>query len=136
MQYNNRLDDIRILKIEIANLRSHKQLLTRGLCNTIDMRQEVLQLNRDLTQERVKSKALEEEMTTPMNVHRWRKLTGKDPEKMDLIVKVQTLQKYTTIEWLSAVLHFTNFGFSSSFIYYMLDVFYFKHLLPYKKKTI
>ncbi|XP_050100287.1 cilia- and flagella-associated protein 58-like [Anopheles aquasalis] len=92
-QYRERLDDIRLLKIEISNLRSQRNLLTRGLANTADMRQEVLQLNRVLNQERVKARALEDEMLTPMNVHRWRKLSGKDPEKMDLIVKVQTLQR-------------------------------------------
>lgn len=98
MQYNERLEDIRLLKIEIANIRSQKYLLTRGLCNVIDMRQEVLQLGRDLTQERVKSRALEEEMSTPMNIHRWRQLSGRDPEKMDLIFKVQTLQKYIHLD--------------------------------------
>ncbi|XP_053698512.1 cilia- and flagella-associated protein 58-like [Sabethes cyaneus] len=92
-QYRDRLDDIRLLKIEISNLRSQRNLLARGLANTADMRQEVLQLNRVLNQERVKARALEDEMLTPMNVHRWRKLSGKDPEKMDLIVKVQTLQR-------------------------------------------
>uniref|UniRef100_A0A336LZT7 CSON006434 protein n=1 Tax=Culicoides sonorensis TaxID=179676 RepID=A0A336LZT7_CULSO len=92
-QYTKRLDDIRLLKIEIKNLRSQRNLLTRGLANTSDMRQEVLQLNRTLTQERVKAKALEMEMLTPMNVHRWRKLCGKDPEKIELIEKVQNLQK-------------------------------------------
>lgn len=93
VQYANRLDDIRLLKIEIGNLRSQSNTLGRGLANTSDMRQEVLQLNRSLTQERIKTKALEQEMTTPMNVHRWRELQGKDPEKMELIDKVQTLQK-------------------------------------------
>ncbi|XP_058812314.1 cilia- and flagella-associated protein 58-like [Topomyia yanbarensis] len=92
-QYRDRLDDIRLLKIEISNLRSQRNLLARGLANTADMRQEVLQLNRVLNQERVKARALEDEMLTPMNIHRWRKLNGKDPEKMDLIVKVQTLQR-------------------------------------------
>ncbi|XP_055547011.1 cilia- and flagella-associated protein 58 [Wyeomyia smithii] len=92
-QYRDRLDDIRLLKIEINNLRSQRNLLARGLANTADMRQEVLQLNRVLNQERVKARALEDEMLTPMNIHRWRKLSGKDPEKMDLIVKVQTLQR-------------------------------------------
>lgn len=38
-QYSKRLDDIRLLKIEIANLRSQRNLLTRGLANTADMRQ-------------------------------------------------------------------------------------------------
>lgn len=91
--YVERLEDIRLLKIEIKNLRHKNRLLTQGLCNTIDMRQEVLQLHRELNQERVKSRALEDELSTPLNIHRWRKLSGKDPEKMDLIVKIQTLQK-------------------------------------------
>lgn len=93
LQYANRLDDIRLLKVEISNLRSQSNSLSRGLANTTDMRQEVLQLNRSLTQDRIKIKALEQEMSTPMNVHRWRELQGKDPEKMELIDKVQTLQK-------------------------------------------
>lgn len=91
--YQNKVEDIRLLKIEVKNMRHRNHLITRGLCNTIDMRQEVLQLHRELTQERVKSKAFEEELATPMNIHRWRKLSGKDPEKMDLIIKIQTLQK-------------------------------------------
>lgn len=69
-QYNDRLEDIKFLKIEIKNLRSQRNLLARGSANTADMRQEVLQLNRVLVQERVRARALESEMTTPMNVHR------------------------------------------------------------------
>lgn len=87
------MEDVKVLKLEIKNLSHKNDLLMRGLCSTIDMRQEVLQLHRDLTLERVKSKAFEEAMSTPLNVHRWRKLTGTDPDKMDLIVKIQTLQK-------------------------------------------
>lgn len=92
-QYAKRLEDIRLLKIEIQNLQSQRDLLARSMENTADMRQEVLQLNRTLTQERVRSKALENEMLTPMNIHRWRKLYGEDPEKLDLIEKVHGLQK-------------------------------------------
>lgn len=91
--YMERIEDIRILQIEVKNLRHRNWILTRGIAETIDTRHEVLQLHRDLTQERVKSKAFEEMLATPLNIHRWRKLTGKDPEKMDLIVKIQTLQK-------------------------------------------
>lgn len=93
LQCTDRMEDVKVLKMEIQNIRYRNDMLTRGLCDTIDMRQEVLQLHRDLTLERVKSKALEEEMSTPMNVHRWRALGGKDPEKIDLIIKIQTLQK-------------------------------------------
>uniref|UniRef100_A0A1B0DBT4 Cilia- and flagella-associated protein 58 central coiled coil domain-containing protein n=1 Tax=Phlebotomus papatasi TaxID=29031 RepID=A0A1B0DBT4_PHLPP len=91
-QYARRLDDIKLLKVEISGLRSQVKLLSRGLSNTTDMRQEVLQLHRILAQERVKAKALEDEMTTPMNIHRWRELGGRDPDKMELIEKIQALQ--------------------------------------------
>lgn len=89
----DQMDDIKLLKIEVQNTRYKNDLLTRNVANTIDMRQEALQLHRNLTLERVKSKALEEEMRSPMNIHRWRQLGGRDPEKLDLIVKIQTLQK-------------------------------------------
>lgn len=92
-QYGKRLDDIRLLKVEIQNLTSKCDLLTRDATNTADMRQEVLQLNRALTQERVKVKALEDEMLTPTNVHRWRKLLGNDPDKLELLEKTTALQK-------------------------------------------
>jgi hypothetical protein len=39
-----------------------------------DMRQEIFHLERDLTQEKLKCRALEEELQTPLNIHRWRKL--------------------------------------------------------------
>lgn len=50
-------------------------------------------MHRILAQERVKAKALEDEMTTPMNIHRWRELGGRDPDKMELIEKIQALQR-------------------------------------------
>ncbi|CAO1386852.1 unnamed protein product [Diamesa tonsa] len=92
-QYNERLQDINVLKIEIKNIRSQRNLLTRGISNTADMRQEVLQLNRIYCQERVRTKALENEMSTPINIHRWRKLSGVDKDKKELLEKIQTLQK-------------------------------------------
>jgi hypothetical protein len=38
-------------------------------------------------------KALSEELENPMNVHRWRKLEGSDPSTLEMIQKIQTLQK-------------------------------------------
>merc|ERR1711998_412434 len=48
---------------------------------------------RELLQERTKVKALSEELENPMNVHRWRKLEGSDPDTYEMIQKIQTLQK-------------------------------------------
>lgn len=93
MQYNHRIEDIKLLKLEIMRLRSQRNVLTRGLANTVDMRHEVVQLNRLLLQERVTNTALKEEAVSPMNIHRWRPLAGRDPEKMDLIRKIIGLQR-------------------------------------------
>jgi hypothetical protein len=37
--------------------------------------------------------SLSEELESPMNIHRWRKLSGSDPSTFELITKIQTLQK-------------------------------------------
>merc|ERR1712136_312394 len=69
IQYRQRLEDIRILKLEVY----HTQ--------------------RELLRERTRCKALEEELENPMNIHRWRKLEGSDPSAYEMIQKVQALQK-------------------------------------------
>lgn len=81
------------MKIEIKRLRQDKILLTKSADNVSDLRQEVFHLERDLTRARLKCRALEEEVQNPLNVHRWRKLEGSDPEVMDLLQKIQLLQK-------------------------------------------
>ncbi|XP_039300285.1 cilia- and flagella-associated protein 58-like, partial [Nilaparvata lugens] len=91
--YAKRLHDIRLLKFEIEQLRKEKGNLSKALNNTTDFRSEIYHLERDLAKERLKSKALEEELQTPLNVHRWRKLEGSDPSKLELIQKIHILQK-------------------------------------------
>jgi hypothetical protein len=41
-------------------------------------------------------RALSEELENPLNVHRWRKLEGTDPQAYEMIIKIQTLQKKLT----------------------------------------
>ncbi|CBZ52601.1 hypothetical protein NCLIV_023900 [Neospora caninum Liverpool] len=45
------------------------------------------------TSERTKVKALSESLENPMNVHRWRRLEGSDPSKLEMLAKIQSLQK-------------------------------------------
>ncbi|XP_036140535.1 cilia- and flagella-associated protein 58 isoform X2 [Monomorium pharaonis] len=93
MQYNQKLEDIRLLKFEVKRLRTEKMLLAKNISNINDLRQEVFHLNRNLAKEKLKVTALEEEIQTPLNIHRWRKLEGTDPTTFELIKKVQILQK-------------------------------------------
>ena len=50
-------------------------------------------MQRELLQERTKVRALSEELETQMNVHRWRKLEGSDPNRYSMIQRTHKLQK-------------------------------------------
>lgn len=51
----------------------------RNQTNSIpDLKNEIHTLNRELTENKLKVKALSEELENPMNVHRWRKLEATD----------------------------------------------------------
>merc|ERR1712178_554248 len=93
VQYRERIEDIRILKLKINAMKRELQLLSSSVSSIDSLRNEVYHLQRELLQERTKVKALSEELENPMNVHRWRKLEGSDPDTYEMIQKIQTLQK-------------------------------------------
>lgn len=93
IQYNQRLEDMRVLKLEIKKLRREKGILQKSVANVDDLRREVYHIQRELLRERTRCKALEEELENPMNIHRWRKLEGSDPSTYEMIQKIHTLQK-------------------------------------------
>ncbi|EDQ90363.1 uncharacterized protein MONBRDRAFT_2444, partial [Monosiga brevicollis MX1] len=92
-QYRERQEDIKLLKLEIKRLKRERSLLDKGTSNIDELRQELFHVQRELLRERTRCKALEEEVQTPLNVHRWRRLEGSDPETYDMIQRIQTLQK-------------------------------------------
>ncbi|XP_061723213.1 cilia- and flagella-associated protein 58-like [Cydia pomonella] len=92
-QYEQRVEDIRLLRLEIIRLRKEKNLLSKGIENMTDLRLEVFNLERELGRERLRVRALEEALETPQNVHRWRKLQGTDPESVRLTQKLRATQK-------------------------------------------
>ncbi|XP_068577374.1 cilia- and flagella-associated protein 58 [Cebidichthys violaceus] len=90
--YSQRMDDIRLLKLEIKRLRRKKCILDKTVHNTEDLRRELFHLQRELLRERTRNSVLEEQLK-PINIHRWRRLEGSDPGKYELIQKIQSLQK-------------------------------------------
>ncbi|KAK3912304.1 Gamma-aminobutyric acid receptor subunit beta-like [Frankliniella fusca] len=92
-EYVQRLDDIRLLKMEVRKLRQEKVLLQRDLVAGADLRRELYHLSKDLVFEKQRRAALEAELKTPINLHRWRRLEASDPAALDLIAKVNLLQK-------------------------------------------
>lgn len=93
IQYKARIEDLRILKLEIKRLRREKKILNVKVANVDDLSKEIYHVQRELLRERTRCRALEEELENPMNVHRWRKLEGSDPSTYELIQKIQALQK-------------------------------------------
>ncbi|KAM4726208.1 cilia- and flagella-associated protein 58 [Anableps anableps] len=90
--YNQRLEDIHLLKLEIKRLRRKKNIQDRTLPNTEELRTELLHLQKELLRERTRNSVLEDQLK-PINIHRWRQLEGSDPGKYQLIQKIQALQK-------------------------------------------
>eukprot|EP00210_Caulerpa_lentillifera_P001811 g1741.t1 len=93
IQYTNRCNEIRLLKIKLNDLQREQLMLKNSIANIDVLKKEVHHLSHELLHERTKVKALGEELEHPLNVHRWRKLEGSDPTTFELIRKVQTLQK-------------------------------------------
>uniref|UniRef100_A0A8C1JRR2 Cilia and flagella associated protein 58 n=1 Tax=Cyprinus carpio TaxID=7962 RepID=A0A8C1JRR2_CYPCA len=92
IQHNERLEDIRLLKLEIKKQRREKNILNKTASNVEDLRQEVFHMQRELLKERTRCRALEDELGNPLNVHRWRKLEASDPSSFELIQKIHSLQ--------------------------------------------
>ncbi|XP_061819203.1 cilia- and flagella-associated protein 58 [Nerophis lumbriciformis] len=90
--HNQRMEDIRLLKLEIKRLRREKNILDKTVPNTDELRREMFTLQRELAKERIRNGVLEEQLN-PINIHRWRRLEGSDPCKYELIQKVHTLQR-------------------------------------------
>ncbi|KAJ3347867.1 hypothetical protein HDU83_001692 [Entophlyctis luteolus] len=93
VQYHERIEDIRVLKLEIRKLRREKAILQTETQNVDGLKNEIFKLQRENLREKTRVKVLEEELESPMNIHRWRKLSGSDPSTYELITKIQTLQR-------------------------------------------
>ncbi|XP_053471025.1 cilia- and flagella-associated protein 58 isoform X2 [Ictalurus furcatus] len=94
IQYNQRVEDIRLLKLEIRKLRSEKSVLNKTVSNVEDLRREVFHMQKDLLKERARCQSLQEKLENPINVHRWRRLEANDPSTFELIQKIHSLQRH------------------------------------------
>ncbi|KAG8235998.1 hypothetical protein J437_LFUL016531 [Ladona fulva] len=98
--YNQKVEEIRLIGTEMKNLsvnekyfRKEKAELVQTVNESNYLKKIICNLEEDILQEKVKSKTFEEELTNPLNFHRWRKLQAADPEIYELIQKIHFLQK-------------------------------------------
>ena len=93
LQYQQRLEDIRLLKFKIGDHKSELKIVRSEAQQIPDLRKEIYNLQQLLLAERLQVKALSEELENPLNCHRWRRLAGTDPDTWEMIQKIHTLQK-------------------------------------------
>ena len=92
-QYRDRIVDIRMLREKVHELRTSLRASLARIRYVEELKRQIATLQRQVIQERTKVKALFEELQNPMNVHRWRKMEGSDPQEYENILKLQTLQR-------------------------------------------
>lgn len=68
--YKDSLSELRLLKASIRKLQGEHSYAQRQALASDELKQEVLVLEKQLLQEQNKTKALSEELETPLNIHR------------------------------------------------------------------
>jgi hypothetical protein len=89
-QYHVSLMELKNTLVETVG--GHNETILK-LAKSEQIRNHMFQLERDLIKEQTKTRALMDELETPMNVHRWRILESSDPKRYDKIVQINALQK-------------------------------------------
>lgn len=92
-QYDDRMQDIRVLQVESNNLKCTVDVMKANAVKMEKCKNEMAVLRRELEQTKCENAKLLEALENPINIHRWRLLEGQDPRRMELIRKVQMLQK-------------------------------------------
>ncbi|KAK2863830.1 hypothetical protein Q7C36_002984 [Tachysurus vachellii] len=93
IQYNQIVEDIRLLTYDIKKLLGDKTVLNRIVFNVDDLRNEVRHIQKELLKERARCKSLQEELENSMHHYFWRGLEGSDRWKIELIQKTQYLMQ-------------------------------------------
>ncbi|KAJ3042969.1 hypothetical protein HDV00_006276 [Rhizophlyctis rosea] len=93
LAYRDRMHHIADLRTTIKDLKLTHAELDISTSQQKSLHHTICRLEADLTRERTRMKALEQELENPINVHRWRKLEGSNPKAFELLQMLHTVQK-------------------------------------------
>lgn len=98
VMYSEKLDQIENHKHELSNLLHTRDSLIYKKGKVHTLQKEIIHLEKQLSETRIKRTLLEEEMKTPMNIHRWRLLESTNPDLMQLIkMKIELVNQIDTL---------------------------------------
>lgn len=81
------------LRLNAKDLQQQVFVLKARTVDAATLKQDVIGLEAELSQERSKARAYAEEVERPLNVHRWRHLEGSDPAAHEMILQIHSLQR-------------------------------------------
>eukprot|EP00834_Sanchytrium_tribonematis_P005139 NODE_292_length_10587_cov_0.520881.p1 type:complete len:815 gc:universal NODE_292_length_10587_cov_0.520881:4924-7368(+) len=81
------------LNDEVKHYQKKIRLIELHGKNVFKFQQEVIELKKQLLDEQIRGKALQEEMDRPQNIHHWRSIQAVDPDRYSLMEKVADLQR-------------------------------------------
>lgn len=87
------MDDLSRWQEQVRDIVVNHNEVVLQLSQLESLRHRVVHLERDILKEKTRSRALMDELDTPMNVHRWRILESSDPKRYDKILQIQALQR-------------------------------------------
>ena len=97
-RYAESTTEVQFLKERIGKMQAESENTALQMTSISDLRQTIHCLESDLLKDRNKIKVLQEELERPLNVHRWRALESSDPQRFQMIKKIQNLQKEIVLE--------------------------------------
>ncbi|CAD7950233.1 unnamed protein product [Amoebophrya sp. A25] len=92
-EYKAVCDSVVEMQKQIERLKDEVQKCRGQMSNSTNIKRQIHALERELIHEQCKVRHLEEEMRYPMNVHRWRRLEGSDPQAYELMLGIKSLQR-------------------------------------------
>ncbi|EAR92616.3 flagellar associated protein, putative (macronuclear) [Tetrahymena thermophila SB210] len=91
--YREREGDIQLLEYKKNDLVRSLRIYKKQVSDIPDLKNNIKNLRKELIEEQLKVKALSQELESPMNESRCRKLEGSDPDVFEMRQKLQTLQR-------------------------------------------
>eukprot|EP00906_Rhabdomonas_costata_P005129 RCo007699 len=93
VQYRDRLVDMCCLANKIRQLSAELTTVRAYISKVGDLKREINAQGKALLQEQARVKALCDELDNPLNVHRWHKLEGSEPQTFEMIQRIHQLQR-------------------------------------------
>ncbi|MES1908949.1 MAG: hypothetical protein MHM6MM_001781 [Cercozoa sp. M6MM] len=97
-EYSDRIEEVRHLQLSVRDLTRKLDVEKSKTAALEILKRETHVLQKRLLAEQTKLRALSEELENPINVHRWRQLADTSPSQLELLHKVQALQKRLAIK--------------------------------------